>query len=79
MEGFITRRILESARAHNGRFLLRVRHRRPEIHACKTDADLEWEAAEALVHSGRARWISPYSSMHPGIELTGPVAEQAGE
>jgi hypothetical protein len=58
-----------SAREHEGRYLLRRRFRRPEPYDLKSDTDKDWDAAEALVDRGEARWISRYSTLHPGIEF----------
>jgi hypothetical protein len=65
-------RIFIEAKAHGNRYLLRRRFRRFGV-------TTEWNAAEALVMSGHARWIPNYSNYAPGIELTGKPLDTRGE
>ena len=60
-----------SAREHCGRYLLPRRFSKPLHDDFKTDTDKQWDAAEALVNRGEARWISGTSRLHPGIEFVG--------
>lgn len=59
-------RIIETARGHDGRFLLPTRFRGPSWPP--REQDLDYDACDALVLNSYADWLQ--GSLAPGIRLT---------
>lgn len=61
--------IMETAKSHDGRYLLPLRFRFEPVGtvADPDAAELDYEACRELVHERLARWLS--SNYAPGIEL----------
>jgi hypothetical protein len=63
------------AKAHNDRYLLPRRPYR-RLYGPPSGLDRKWEAADALVAGGYARWLPSWALSHPGLLLTGkPLAD----
>jgi hypothetical protein len=63
----MAQKIMQDAKQHGGRYLLRRRFRAPEPWDEKTDLDRQYDACSELCNNRHADWLA--GSTAPGIRL----------